>query len=134
MIKLSNTIAQTVPVGQSLTFNQVLLHTGCGECHRANSGAIKMRGNGVYEVGFSANVTGATAAVPVQLTLAFGGDLAPETTMVYTPAAANAVGRVSIVDPVRNCCGDYDRVTVVNTGTTPIIISANPLFFVKREG
>lgn len=134
MIKLSNTIAQTVEVGQSVTFNQVLLHTGCGESHRAGSGAVKMRGNGNYEIGFFANVSGATAGTPLQLNIALGGERLLETTMIVTPAAADALQHVGLSVPVKNCCGDYDRVTVINTGTTPITIGANPLFYVKREG
>nr|DAP09071.1 MAG TPA: Protein of unknown function (DUF1619) [Caudoviricetes sp.] len=34
--------------------------------------------------------------------------------------------------PVANCCCDYDRITVVNTGTVPVIVSANPVLFVHR--
>lgn len=37
MISLSNTTAQTLTPGQSITFNTVVLHTGCAECHRANT-------------------------------------------------------------------------------------------------
>lgn len=52
--------------------------------------------------------------------------------MIYTPAAANAVGNVSTDIPISNCCCDYDRITVVNTGTEPVIVSANPVLFVHR--
>ena len=52
--------------------------------------------------------------------------------MTYTPATANAVGEVSISYPMYNGCCDYDRVSVVNTGTEDVIISANPLFVVRR--
>lgn len=133
MIELSNTTAQTVAVGQSITFNTTLLKTGCAECHRRNTGSVKLCAkNAIYQVNFNANVTGATAATPVQLNIQLGGDTIPESTMTYTPATANAVGNVSTVIPVRNNCCDYDRVTVTNTGTTDIIISANPMLFIKR--
>lgn len=133
MIQLSNTTAQTVAAGQSITFDTTLLKTGCAECHRRNTGSVKLCAkNAIYQVNFNANVTGATAATPVQLNIQLGGDNIPESTMIYTPAAANAVGNVSMVIPVRNNCCDYDRVTITNTGTTDIIISANPTLFIKR--
>lgn len=132
MISLSNTAAQTIAVGQTLTFNTVILKTGCGECHRKNTGSVKLCAkNGIYEISFSANVTAATAT-PIQLSLAIGGDILPESTMVYTPAAANAVGHVSVTDVVRNNCCDYDRITVTNNGTAPVVVSANPVLFIRR--
>mgnify|MGYP004456209901 FL=1 len=134
MISLSNTTDQTVAVGQSITFNTVLLKSKNGaECHRKNSGSVKLCARpATYEVHFAANVTGATAGTAVQLSLAIGGETINESTMVYTPAAANAVGNVSTDIPVSNCCCDYDRITVVNTGTVPVIVSANPVLFVHR--
>lgn len=134
MISLSNTTAQTVAVGQSITFDTVLLKSKNGaECHRKNSGSVKLCAKcGTYEVHFGANVTGATAGTPVQLSLAIGGETINESTMIYTPATANAVGNVSTDIPVANCCCDYDRITVVNTGTEPVIVSANPVLFVHR--
>lgn len=69
MILLTNTIAQTIEPGDSVTFDEVILHSGCGECHRKGSGSVKLRCNGVYELHFSANIGGETAATAVQLTL-----------------------------------------------------------------
>lgn len=133
MIQLSNTTAQTIAVGQSVTFNTVLMKTGCAECHRKNTGSVKLcaRG-GIYQVTFSANISGATAATQVQLAAQLGGDTVAETTMIYTPATANAYGQVTITFPVRNNCRDYDRVTIVNTGTTDLTVAANPNLFIKR--
>jgi hypothetical protein len=133
MISLSNTTEQTVASGQSITFNTVLSKTGCAECHRKNTGSVKLCAkNAIYQIEFTANVTGATASTPVQLTVQLGGDNLPETNMIYTPATADAVGNVSVSFPVRNNCCDYDRISVVNTGTTDITVSANPLLFIHR--
>lgn len=133
MISLSNTTEQTVASGQSITFNTVLSKTGCAECHRKNTGSVKLCAkNAIYQIEFTANVTGATASTPVQLTVQLGGDNLPETNMIYTPATAGAVGNVSVSFPVRNNCCDYDRISVVNTGTTDITVSANPLLFIHR--
>lgn len=132
MIELTNSAAQVVQPGQSVAFNTVVLHTGCGECYRRNTPSIKLRANGIYEVAFSGNVTGATAGTPVQLGIALGGVGLPETVMVSTPATANAFNSVATSTLVQNTCGDYDRVTVVNTGTVAVTISANMKFSVRR--
>lgn len=132
MIELTNTVAQTIQPGQSVTFNTVVLHTGCGECYRRNTPSVKLRANGIYEVSFSGNISGTTAGTPVQLAIALGGIALPETVMVSTPAAANAFNNVSTGTFVQNTCGDYDRVTVVNTGTVPVLLSANMNFRVRR--
>lgn len=132
MIELTNSVAQTIQPGQSVTFNTVVLHTGCGECYRRNTPSVKLRANGIYEVTFSGNVSGTTAGTPVQLAIALGGIGLPETVMVSTPATANAFNNVSAGTFVQNTCGDYDRVTVINTGTVPVLLAANMNFRVRR--
>lgn len=132
MIELTNSVAQVVQPGQSVAFNTVVLHTGCGECYRRNTPSIKLRANGIYEVAFSGNITGATPATPVQLAIALGGIALPETVMVSTLATANAFSNVATSTFVQNTCGDFDRVTVVNSGTEPVTISANMKFSVRR--
>ena len=132
MIELTNSVAQVVQPGQSVAFNTVVLHTGCGECYRRNTPSIKLRANGIYEVAFSGNITGATPTTPVQLAIALGGIALPETVMVSTPATANAFNNVATSTFVQNTCGDFDRVTVVNSGTEPVTISANMKFSVRR--
>lgn len=131
MIVLSNTTAQTLAPGQSITFDDVILHSGSGECHRRNTGAVKLRANGVYDVNFSGNI-GAVAPGPAQLSIQLGGVTLPETTMISTTAAAGDLNNVATATGVKNCCGDYDRVTVVNTGTAPITVGANSCLFIKR--
>lgn len=132
MIVLSNTTAQTLTPGQSITFNDVVLHTGCAECHRTNTGSVKLRANGAYEISFSGNVSSPTAATQVQLTVQLGGANLPETQMISTPSAASSLNNVSTSTIVKNCCGDYDRITVVNTGASDINIAANPVLTIKR--
>ena len=132
MIELTNSVAQVVQPGQSVAFNTVVLHTGCGECYRRNTPSIKRRANGIYEVAFSGNITGSTAATPVQLAIALGGIALPETVMVSTPATANVFSNVATSTFVQNTCGDFDRVTVGNSGTEPVTISANMKFSVRR--
>ncbi len=134
MIVLSNTTEQTVAPGQSITFNTLKHKSGCAECWRQGTSSVKMKNSGVYQVSFSANIGGETAATPVQIALAIGGDVLPATTMISVPAAVADRNNVSVTTGIRNCCCDYDRITVTNNGTVPVIIGANPLLFVKREG
>ena len=131
MIELSNTTAQTVAAGQALTFNAVVLNTGCGEFHRENSGIITLRKIGIYEVHFSANIAG-TAAGPIQLVIELDGEPLTETTMISTPTAAADANNVATATLVRTYCGCCGRVNVVNNGTSDVVVSPNPAFYVKR--
>lgn len=134
MIILSNTTDQILNPGQAITFNTVVLHTGNGECHRPGTSSVKMKANGIYEVTFNGNIgvpTGSTPG-PVQLNIAVGGETLAETRMEVTPAAVNEFFNVNGKTAIKNCCCDYDRLTVVNTGTIPVIVGPNPSFFIKR--
>ena len=133
MIVLSNTVAQTLAPGQAMTFDTEVLHTGCAECHRNNSGAVIFRANGaIYYCNFSANI-GATEAGVAQIALVVNGAPLPETTMIHTTATAGDLNRVSCGTAVKTCCGmGGESVTVVNTGTTTVTIGANPCLFIKR--
>ena len=133
MIELTNTAAQTVLPGQVVAFNKVKLHTGCGECYRDGSNSVKLRANGVFDVEFSGNIASATADTPVQLAIAQGGIALPETVMVSTPNGANEYNNVATGTFVQNCCGDFDRITVVNTGTVPVLLSANMNLRIARR-
>ena len=131
MIELSNATAQTLSPGQSLTFDTVILSSGCGEHHRPGSGIVTLRKIGIYEVHFSANIAGTTAG-SVQLAIEFDGEPLSETTMIATPPAAvdpMNVATSTLVKTFPGCCG---RLTVVNTGTTSVVVSPNPAFYVKR--
>ena len=91
-----------------------------------------MRANGIYEVSFAGNISGAVAGTPVQLAFQLGGVTMPETTMVSTPVAANASNNVATSTLIKNCCGDYDRITVTNNGTADVTVAANSAFIVRR--
>lgn len=132
MIELSNTTAQTIAPGQSLTFDTMILKSGCAEAHRTNSGIITLRANcAIYEVHFAANIAG-TAAGPVQLAILLDGEPLAETTMISTPAAAADTNNVATATLVRTGCGCCGRISVQNTGTSDVVVSPNPAFFVKR--
>lgn len=132
MISLTNTATQTLAPGQALTFNQVVSGSGCDVCHMANTPSVKLRMNSVYEIHFSGNITSATAGTPVQLSIQTSGVTIPYSTMISTPSVANALNNVAKTILLKNCCCDYDRITVVNTGTTPVIVDANSMFFIHK--
>lgn len=134
MIVLSNTAEQTLAPGQSIVFDEVVTQAGSCECHRRNTGSVKLRSNGIYSVAFSGNIGGETAATAVQLGLTLSGSAAlPETTMISVPAAIADRNNVATQTRIKNCCGDYDRVSVTNTGTVPVIVAANSSFVIERR-
>lgn len=132
MIELSNASAQTLTPGQTITFDTTLLKTGCAEAHRQNSSIVTLRANNaIYEIHFSANISGTTAGA-VQLSVSLDGEPLPETTMISTVTTAGDLENVSTSTLVRTCCGCCGRVSVTNTGITNVIVGANSSFFVKR--
>lgn len=134
MILLSNTTEQTLAPGQSITFDDVLLHSGCGECHRRSTNSVKLRANGVYDIFFHANIGSPTAATPVRLQITLGGDTPlPETIMQNTPAAITDRNNVGTATSLKNCCGDFDRVFVTNTGSDPVIVAAGSSLKIARR-
>lgn len=114
-----------------LVFDETLIKSGCGECHRDNTGIIKMRANGIYNVHFHGNI-GATVPGAAQLSVQLSGTTLPDTTMISTTAAAGDLNNVAMTTKVKNCCGDFDQVTIVNTGTTTVTVGAGAVFSVNR--
>lgn len=132
MIELSNTAAQTIAPGQSLTFDTVLLKTGCAEAHRTNSGIITLKANcAVYEIHFAANIS-ATTAGTAQLAISLDGEPLVETTMINTISTAGDPDNAATATLVKTGCGCCGKISVTNTGTTSVIVSDNPALFVKR--
>lgn len=132
MISLTNSAAQTLAAGASMTFDTVNFQTGCGECYRKGTGQVKLRANGIYEITFNANISVATAGATGQLVLQLGGVTLPESLMQSVSAAAGDVHNVACNIAVRNCCGDYDRITITNNGTEAVTLAAYPDLFIKR--
>ena len=132
MIELSNTAAQTIAPGQSLTFDTVLLKTGCAEAHRTNSGIITLKANfAVYEIHFAANIS-ATAAGTAQIAISLDGEPLLETTMINSVGTAGDPDNAATATLVKTGCGCCGKISVTNTGTTSVIVSANPALFIKR--
>lgn len=132
MIELSTTTTQTLSPGQALDFDSTVLKTGCAESHRQNSSVLTVKAKcAVYELHFSANVSG-TAAGPVQLSIALDGEPLQEATVISTVTTAadpNAVATATLVRTEGCCCS---RVSIVNSGTSDVVVSPGANIFVKR--
>lgn len=127
MILLTNSAAQTVEPGASVTFDTVVIKTGCGECHRDGSGAVSLRLCGSYEVSFSGNL-GGVAAGDASLSVNVDGDSIG--VMEAVTAAAGDLTSVSYLTAVRNC-SDGGRITVTNNGAAAVTVTS-PTLLVRR--
>lgn len=135
MIVVSNTAEQTLAPGQTLIFDEIVTQSGCSRCcGRRNTGAVKLQGNAQYNVFFSANVGGTTAAAPVQLSVVYDGSPLPETTRISTPAAVGDLNAIAAATVIKTCCGCGGSITVVNTGTNPVVVAPNSALMVDRRG
>lgn len=132
MIQVTNTSPQTIQPGQSAVFDTTVLRVGNDTFFRPNGSAVTMRSKcSVYEVQFSANIS-STATGTVQLAIALDGEPIPETTMANSIGTAGDPENASTATLVGThgcCCG---RLSVVNTGTEPAIINANPSLIVGK--
>lgn len=132
VIILSNSIAQTLAVGQSLVLDKKILHTGCrAECHRDSSPVVNLTRQGIYEVAVKLNVTTDTAAGVIQMAVVADGGTLPETIMTSTPAAAGDVNNV-FCETAFKTCGCNDAIVVQNVGTVPVTVSPDASVFIKR--
>lgn len=91
-------------------------------------GRIKLRCCGPYEVRFTGNIGTSGDAGTAQLSIAMGGVTYPPSTIISETATAGTLNAVERTFYLANCCGDYDRLTVTNTGTTALTIGANAIF------
>lgn len=133
MIALTNSTNQVLAAGQSATFDIVILHTGCAECHRKNSGSINLtKSNATYRISFNANI-GGTAEGPAQIGITLDGSPLSETNCIVTTAAAGDLDTAAASTFVKTCCcGNPGTILLTNTGTTEINIGENPNLNVER--
>lgn len=132
MVIYSNAAEQVLAPGQSLTLTKI---SGCTcNCSVNPIPGAKITGKGNFVVSFTGNISSATAAAPVELSIAIDGVAVPTSRMVSTPSAADAFNSVSAVTGFSGsaCCLGTD-ITVVNTGTNPVTVAANAGLVVWRE-
>ena len=134
MIELINTAVQTVPVGQSVVYNAVAVHSACGrERHREGSAFVTLIPPGRYLVTFSGNIAVPTGETVEEISLGItqNGEVLGGSLMRATPAAVEEYFNVSsqhYVDTYCSCCVD---VGVRNTSDIPVLVD-NPNITVVR--
>ena len=136
MIILSNSTAQTLAAGQSVTFDLIKRKAGCGEGFMQGGNAVWLKGNNAgasYDVSYGANI-GATAPGQAQLSIQFNGVTLNETTAISTTATAGDLNNVSRATNIPTGCGfGNGTVTLTNTGTTEITVGANSVLKISRR-
>ena len=139
MIQLSNLTAQVLtPTGitQALTFDKIIHKSCCSknECFTSQlPTSVRLTGgcNAKYMVYFHGNVSGAVGDV-LQLYIALANQPLVETEMRVIPVNDPNSNSVTAVTEVVLTCGDLDRLSVVNGGTTNIAIAPNATLLVRR--
>lgn len=147
MFEYTALVDQTVNPGESVLFTVTLTECPCGCVRHFNGeGGFVLSGNigtrpgcrcrqrtRQYFAEFGANVgipEGGTAA-PVSLAFAREGEVIPYTTMTVNPAVGDLanVSRATQIPVWAGCC---QTVSVRNTGTEPITVSAPTLTLVPQ--
>lgn len=126
MAEYTAAILQTVDADQNVLFTDAPVPCTRGwVVHRPGSGVFTLRGltdkcSVVYHVLFVANVGLPAAATPAPITvgLAVNGEVLRESLAVYTPAAAEDLGNITVMANVRVPRGCCVNVAIVNA-TTP---------------
>lgn len=132
MIILTNSTSLTLGPGQSATFDTVIMHTGCAECHRNGSGAVTLNmKNAIYEIAAGGNIGATTAGENANLTIFIDGSPLSETEMNHATAAVGDVNNVFRSTFVPTCCYGVAVATVRNNGESTIVLE-NPILKIKR--
>lgn len=144
MIVLSNSTAQVIPAGGTVTFDMTPLHTGCNsegyggaEYHKQGTGLVRLRAStkcrpSVFEINFSGNVSNPAAGTQLNLAINLDGATLPETNMLETVLVAGLFENVSTATAVKVCSDNGGSVTVVNNGTDPVILAPGSSLYIKR--
>lgn len=136
MIQITNLTAQVLTPGQAISFNN-LLHKSCcskNECYTAQlPTSVRLTGgvNARYKIEFHGNISGAEGDI-LQLSVALAGQPLLETEMRVTPTGTTNSSNVSAGTYIVLTCGDLDRVSVINSGTTNIAIAPNSTLLIRR--
>ncbi len=134
MIELINTMEQTVPIGQSVVYNNTVFQSrnGC-ESYRGDGGQIRLNRPGVYRVTFNGNIavpTGETVG-EISVGITQDGEVLNGTIARVTPAAVEEFFNVSAQTLVCVPCGCCVTVAVRNISDIPILVD-NPNFNAVR--
>lgn len=132
MIVLTNPNAQVVQPGNPILFTKIAEKEACCPCVSPSGASVKLSASSQHRIDFNADVNGA-AGTQANLAVALCGEAIPWTTMVATIVADTDVHNVGIGFPLKQCCTDFDRVSIINTGSTAINVSAYPMLAIDKR-
>lgn len=124
---------QTVAVGANVLFTDTVYKPCPAVAHRERSGIFTLRGGHQYLLFFGANITGATANVPVTLAITIGGEQIPATEMTVTPAVAAELNNVARAVWISVPCGCCYNVSVENITADEITVQNANLIIIKED-
>lgn len=133
MAEFTNSVNQTIAVGDNVRFDTTVVESCPVVTHRKGSGLFNIKGGHRFIVAFSANIAGATAETEIDLAIAVNGEPIPYTTMASTPAVANLFNSVSVVTEIVTPCNCCTQISVQNIGTTPVTVASANLVLVKED-
>lgn len=124
---------QTVNVGANVLFTDTVVRPCPAVRRREGSGIITLKGGHTFLVGFSANISGATAGTEVDLALTISGEELGATRMASTPAVAEDLNNVATFTEIEvpPCC--CYTVAVENVGTEALTVANANLVIYRKE-
>lgn len=135
MTELTNSAAITLPAGATAVFDSEFLSQRCNDCttcSKNGTGVIKMCCGGVFEVRFTGNIGVSAATGLAQLAIRIDGTDYPQGQIRSETATAGNLNSVERTFYISNCSCDCSRVSLVNTGTTPVTIGIGAILSVKK--
>lgn len=114
MAEYTNAAVQSVATNQNIVFSETAVNGSKCITHREGSGIITLRGltnqcKAMFRITFNGNIavpTGGTAG-EISIATAIDGEALPSSTAIFTPAAVNTYGNVTldtIVSVPQGCC------------------------------
>ena len=114
MAEYTNAAVQNVATNQNIVFSETAVNGTKCITHREGSGIITLRGltnqcKAMFRITFNGNIavpTGGTAG-EISIATAISGEALPSSTAIFTPAAVNTYGNVTldtIVSLPQGCC------------------------------
>ena len=144
MAEYTASALQTVDANQNVLFTETPVPCTKGfVVHREGSGVFTLRGitnccSVLYRVQFQGNIaipTGGTVA-PISIALAIDGEPLAASTAIYTPAAAEDFGNVSVLGVVRVPRGCCTHIAITNSTVpdAPIDVQNANIEITRIEG
>lgn len=132
MIVLTNPNEQTVQPGEAIVFTQIVERESCCPGLSPAGTSVKLSKGTQHRIDFNVNISGAAGTTPT-LAVALGGEPIVWTTMVATEPVDGRVQNLGIGFPLKQGCCDFDRVSVINTGTAEVVIAAYPMLAIDKR-